>query len=276
MTNQQGFQERPVPYDLDGAVVTANYARRKGSINDPRLTWHSDKEFSIGGCRFTIDLTPGSKRRISEPGNFTIVKTKKFLGSYLDIPLETNAKILELGIFQGGSLAFMERLFAPSRIVGIDLTSTPVAALEDYKKDHPAVATYYGVSQDDQKAVTGIIQREFGGQIDMVVDDASHLYEQTRKSFQIAFPFVKPGGLYVIEDWAWSFRPAHQTSQSSWHSKPAMANLIFELVADIGGNNAIESMFIHENLAIFRKSSAPIAAQPMEKPMYRGKTFQLI
>jgi len=230
----------------------------------------------VGGCRFTIDTTAGNKRRISEPNNFTIVKTKKFFGSYLDLPLPKAANILELGIFQGGSLAFMERLFEPSRIVGIDLAATPVAALELFKEGHPAVATYYGVSQDDETKVCDIIRRELGGAIDLVVDDASHLYEQTRKSFEIVFPFVKPGGLYVIEDWAWSFRPLYQSPENSWYPKPAMANLIFELIADIGGNNAIESMFIHENMAIVRKSTAANAVPPLRKSTYRDRALPQI
>jgi len=40
-----------------------------------------------------------------------------------------------------------------------------------------------------------------GKQIDLVIDDASHLLDETRASFETLFPLMRPGGIYVIEDW---------------------------------------------------------------------------
>ena len=41
-----------------------------------------------------------------------------------------------------------------------------------------------------------------GGAVDFIVDDASHQYWATRATVEILLPFVRPGGAYVIEDWA--------------------------------------------------------------------------
>jgi hypothetical protein len=38
---------------------------------------------------------------------------------------------------------------------------------------------------------------------DLVIDDAAHVYGQTKRSFECLFPTLAPGGLYIIEDWAW-------------------------------------------------------------------------
>ena len=52
-----------------------------------------------------------------------------------------------------------------------------------------------------------IVHKDFNGQLDLVIDDASHLYTETKKSFEILFPLLKAGGLYVIEDWSWGCCP---------------------------------------------------------------------
>ncbi len=65
---------------------------------------------------------------------------------------------------------------------------------------------HYGTSQDDELRLAQIINHDFGGVIDLAIDDASHFYDQTKASFKVAFPKVRPGGLYIIEDWTWSFR----------------------------------------------------------------------
>ena len=38
------------------------------------------------------------------------------------------------------------------------------------------------------------------GDFDVVIDDASHVSSLTIRSFQILWPYLKPGGLYVVED----------------------------------------------------------------------------
>ena len=60
----------------------------------------------------------------------------------------------------------------------------------------------YGVDQSDRARLHQIVADDFGGEaIDVVFDDCSHLLEPTRASFDALFPFVRPGGIYVIEDW---------------------------------------------------------------------------
>jgi hypothetical protein len=40
--------------------------------------------------------------------------------------------------------------------------------------------------------------------MNLVVDDASHTYEDTKASFETLFPLLQPGGIYAIEDWSWA------------------------------------------------------------------------
>ena len=60
----------------------------------------------------------------------------------------------------------------------------------------------YGVDQADRAHLHRIVADDIGGEpIDVVFDDCSHNLDLTRASFDALFPFVRPGGVYVIEDW---------------------------------------------------------------------------
>jgi hypothetical protein len=59
-----------------------------------------------------------------------------------------------------------------------------------------------------------------------VIDDASHLLDPTRASFNVPFPLVRPGGVYVIEDWSLDLILDRQMSED-----PAFASRVREEVA---------------------------------------------
>ncbi|MFP3608175.1 class I SAM-dependent methyltransferase, partial [Paraburkholderia sp. SIMBA_053] len=79
----------------------------------------------------------------------------------------------------------------------------------------------------------------------LVVDDASHFYEQTKTSFKTLFPLVRPGGLYIIEDWNWSFQDAFQASDNGWFPVPSPANLMVDLLEDMTRNRMIAGVEVH-------------------------------
>ncbi len=62
---------------------------------------------------------------------------------------------------------------------------------------------FWAVDQQDSARLREIWQTEFRAPLDLVIDDASHLYGPTKTSFETLFPLLRPGGLYIIEDWAW-------------------------------------------------------------------------
>jgi hypothetical protein len=71
------------------------------------------------------------------------------------------------------------------------------------------------------------------------VDDASHLYEQTKASFNLLFPRLSNEGVYVIEDWGWAHWPGKDWQQSNnayFHGKPALTHLLLESVMACASN----------------------------------------
>jgi hypothetical protein len=101
-----------------------------------------------------------------------------------------------------------------------------------------------------------IIKSQFPEGIDMIVDDASHLYEQSKASFEICFPHLKPGGTYFLEDWQWSHTAAGQSKTHPWHDKPALTNLLFELAVSVAAPSSIAKLEIFSDVVVITKSRA--------------------
>ncbi len=172
----------------------------------PELRWFDDSRVEVGGVLFDI-LDDPSAAVDGQREALHLRKTRELIESLQAIVDEVGPRrIFELGICQGGSVALLELLARPDRHVAVELASGAPALdawlLEQRLTD--TVRTYYGTDQADAAALHDIVARDFGGEpLDLVIDDASHLFEQTRVSFNALFPYVRPGGLYVIEDWSW-------------------------------------------------------------------------
>jgi len=95
--------------------------------------------------------------------------------------------------------------------VAIDYSADRVEALDhfiDTKGFKQSVSTYYGVDQADSATLVDIVEKEYGGEpLDLVIDDASHRLIETRSSFETLFPLLRPGGIFLIEDWQWGLSP---------------------------------------------------------------------
>lgn len=220
------------------------------------LHWVSNKEFFIDEVGFSIDITEGPNRRESTDESFTLVKTRKYIEDYLSLQDGGFENVLELGMFQGGSIVFFDKLLRPKRLAGVDIKAEKIGALERYiERAAPHIKTYYNASQDDEVLLKNIVQNDLNGSLDLVVDDASHHYELTRKSFLILFPMLQPGGMYIIEDWAWSHREGSQDPSHPWYGRPALTNLVFELIVELAGNRDIDEVSVNNNMVKIRKSS---------------------
>jgi len=173
-------------------------------------------------------------------------KSAPYIRSYEKIKTDFAARkkpvsnVLEIGIFRGGSAPFLHRLFDAQRVVCVDIQKEPVIPLETYRqRHHDAITTRYGIDQADRPAMTQVLEAEFRAPLDLVVDDASHLYEQTKTTFETVFPYLNPGGIYVIEDWSWAHESAAQHDGDFYWDKAALTNLIFELIILHGGDRGI-------------------------------------
>jgi len=104
-------------------------------------------------------------------------------------------RLLELGIYKGGSLRLWRDYFQKGLIVGLDRQAIKI---ED---PSGRIRTYEG-TQQDTNLLDRIGHENAPEGFDVIIDDCSHVGELTRISFWHLFDrHLKPGGLYVIEDW---------------------------------------------------------------------------
>ena len=70
--------------------------------------------------------------------------------------------------------------------------------------------------------------------IDLVIDDASHFYAESRDTFRALFPRLRSRGVYIIEDWGWAHWAGDYWQKEMggdyFRTKPPLSNLLVELM----------------------------------------------
>lgn len=222
------------------------------------LNWINESSFDMDGYRITLDWQHGGSKRASSDRDFTMMKGRDFLSHYTDLQNTGIEKVLEVGIYQGGSVVFLDKLLNPKKLSAIELSKTPIPSLDKYVQGSDGrVKMYYGTSQDDSHKLAEIIDRDFNGEVDFVVDDASHFYEYSKATFQAVFPRVKAGGYYFIEDWSWSFQTAFQNPANEWYGQNSLANIALDLMEDMVNAGTIADIQIVRQMIKVRRSQNP-------------------
>jgi len=109
--------------------------------------------------------------------------------------IEKKIVLLELGVHKGGSLLLWRDYFPLGTIVGIDI-SLP-KGFQPTERIH-----VFEGSQADPQFLSDVANETAPDGFDIIIDDASHIGELTKIAFWHLFDnHLKPGGLYVIEDW---------------------------------------------------------------------------
>lgn len=138
---------------------------------------------------------------------------------YFDKIKDDLMNILEIGIFEGESLKLWETYFKNSNIIGLDINTECTKYGGGRKK------VYIG-SQTDEVLLFQI-QKE-NNPLSIIIDDGSHQWDHQIKTFRAAFPLLKSGGLYFIED-------LHTSYAQKWAgtSKISCTDFLKGLVDDV-------------------------------------------
>jgi cephalosporin hydroxylase len=246
------------------------------------VDWISETKFVVDGLEFGGDLASFTEK--TTPDRVVILKDSRLLRQYLEFfaPHSIN-NILELGIWQGGSPLFYGLATDALKVVALDIAEPP-PALDQIIRRHgiaDKVKLHFGTSQDDRAAVRAIMDHEFGDEpIDLVIDDASHQYGFTRRSFEIVFPRLRPGGFYIIEDWQWAHidNPVYQEGVH-FGGEPALTNFIFELLIAYGGHPGLfQNILVRDWFVAVQKAWDPVAPDFRLDDLLRmrGKQLTLI
>jgi hypothetical protein len=129
--------------------------------------------------------------------------------------------ILEFGVFEGASIRWLGQRFPGSKILGADITAPRPTWPRGSRFD------YVQADQSDTSAIRAMLSR-FDRRYDLIVDDGSHLPPHQASCLVEAFPFVRPGKLYIIED----IHTCHPDNPDfSHYSPPGAANCLHVLLA---------------------------------------------
>lgn len=108
--------------------------------------------------------------------------------------------------------------------------------------------------QMHKKCLQNLASSRFNGPLDLVIDDASHLYEPTKASFEALFPFLRQGGLYIIEDWAWGHWKEFQDPNHPWSKEPPLTKLVLEILESVGtSQDLISALTVYEGFVVVEK-----------------------
>jgi hypothetical protein len=201
----------------------------------PVINWIDDVTFEVDGHRFRSSVDPREYRTLeSTSERFVLLKEIPYIRACIErLPAVEPRNIVELGIYQGGSVAFWNLLLRPDRHVALERNADrcqPLDRFIEHDGHHGRIDLAYGVDQADTDGVLAAVDGAFGDlRLDLVIDDASHMYFESRSAFETLFPRLRPDGLYIIEHWGWAHR-----RDMSWddvgfaEDRPALSNLVVE------------------------------------------------
>tara|TARA_B100002051_G_scaffold272050_1_gene307969 strand:- start:125 stop:775 length:651 start_codon:yes stop_codon:yes gene_type:complete len=170
---------------------------------------------------------------------------------------------LEIGVRDGASHRMWSEFFSDdSGIYGIDIDPRCKA----FEKDN--IKVFIG-SQASPELINSVAE-DAGGCFDAIIDDGSHVNELTIKSFELLFPYLKSGGVYIIEDLACSYleeRLASDIVVGGWpgmqynegvefvNKRSDMNSFFFDLIKkiDLADTSQYDWVHFYSKIAIIKK-----------------------
>lgn len=108
---------------------------------------------------------------------------------------ERTVTVLELGVYRGESTRVLATYFTGGTVIAVDVEDRGL----DFSR-YPNVI-FERADQRDEKRLLDICARRAPKGIDIVIDDAAHIGEWSQRAYRTLLPVLKPGGLYIVEDW---------------------------------------------------------------------------
>ncbi|RAI85583.1 class I SAM-dependent methyltransferase [Algoriphagus yeomjeoni] len=168
-------------------------------------------------------------------------------------------RILEIGIggyddpkLGGASLRLWKNYFSNSQIFGIDL-------YDKSQLNQHRIKTFKG-SQIDSGFLNQVVSEV--ETFDIIIDDGSHISSHVIFTFEYLFPFLTPGGFYVIEDLQTSYWEEYnggfqKEGSSIEYFKGLMDSINSIYIRDKEVNfkfeNEIEFFFMRHNILFIKK-----------------------
>jgi hypothetical protein len=171
-----------------------------------------DDDLVVTGHR--IGPRPGGPTPLADlyHASYESLTDKGTAHSYVDVyerllaPLRERegVRVLEIGVWQGGSLLLWDAYFRSARITGVDVDLSRVLP---EARHSPRISLVRGDAAD-----AGRLLAADASPLDVVIDDGSHVIDEQLAAFRSLAGRLAPGGLYVIED-VWPIENARRLAR---------------------------------------------------------------
>jgi len=144
--------------------------------------------------------------------------------------------VLEIGYARGRGPRMLAEFFPRGIIHSFDNNKSLYRHQKNLSKELRKRTIFYVGDQSDPASMQEVLEKVYNGprnkdkrgyrQFDIIIDDGSHVPEHQQTSFNFLWPEVKPGGLYIIEDWhpyyvdgehetvSWLFKKVHELNRA--------------------------------------------------------------
>jgi len=168
----------------------------------------------------------------------------EFYEKYFTTIKNEKLKILEIGIYRppvngpasvGASLKTWRDYFINSKIYGVDL-----GPFEDVNEERIQTIIANQETRFKENDINGLndVIENFGSDYDIIIDDGGHTMLQQQLTLGFMFKFLKPKGLFIIEDLHTSYFAPFA------YNKTNTQNTTLKMIEDYFKNNHIESEFM--------------------------------
>jgi len=113
---------------------------------------------------------------------------------------QTATRVFEIGINKGGSIRMWKEYFPEATIFGLDSSKGVVRNMQAAKVDRVTALRLNQNDRDQLQDFADTYGLHAWEKFVIGIDDGSHYWEDQIKSFQVLWPTIKDGGLYVCED----------------------------------------------------------------------------
>ncbi|QVL50093.1 MAG: class I SAM-dependent methyltransferase [Thiocapsa sp.] len=157
----------------------------------------------------------------------------------------------------GASLRMWKYYFPNAQVHGIDIYDKK--SLEEHR------ITIHQGSQEDESFLREVVENM--GSLDIVIDDGSHINTHVIKSFEVLFPLLSEGGIYIIEDMQTAYWPSYGGKLSPKDPGYSMVDFLKERIDGLNHldfliegyaptlfDKNISAMHFYHNLCFIEKS----------------------
>ncbi len=224
-----------------------------------KLVWVDEMSLQIGDI--TLQLMPGLGCKPSSEESISLFKDPDFVRNYVEcLQGHTIRNMVEVGVKHGGSAIFFWHLLELENLSCVELSpgAPNLTAYIEKQNLGGAIRTHFGVNQADRETLRDIVAEDFSGNaIDLVIDDASHIYTLSLATFETLFPLIRPGGLYILEDWRASLLAVQRRKGAD--SEPRLDSLVHEILEFSTINPAIvPSINCNKNFVVIERGEGAL------------------